>query len=137
VLTLTYVSSATELMDDDQLVTLLRTIRPINEQLGITGMMLYRGGNIIQTLEGPTEAVKATYDRIRRDPRHRGVILLWQEEVTERHFADWSMGFHNATGLPLDDLEGYTDFLQGDLSEKPPEVVPAVVLLRSFRETMR
>ena len=33
--------------------------------------MLYAGGHFIQTLEGPEEAVDATFARIQRDTRHR------------------------------------------------------------------
>ena len=56
-LTLTYTSSATDLMDVVALVELIEQIRPKNERLGLTGLLLYSGGNVIQTLEGTPEAV--------------------------------------------------------------------------------
>ena len=36
--------------------------------------------------------VSQLYNRISRDPRHRDVLLLTYEEITERRFAGWSMG---------------------------------------------
>jgi hypothetical protein len=57
-------------------VALLGTARRRNAAAGVTGMLLYRDGNVAQTLEAPDEAVEATFRRIEQDPRHRGVILL-------------------------------------------------------------
>jgi hypothetical protein len=71
---------------------MLATIRPKNETLCLTGMLLYSGGNIIQTLDGPDEAVDTTFASIVRDPRHRGVFTLLRERIDERAFPDWTMG---------------------------------------------
>ena len=49
-LTLTYTSAATQLMSVTQLVDLIEQIRPKNERLGLTGLLLYSGGNIGKTL---------------------------------------------------------------------------------------
>ena len=53
-----------------------------NGEDGITGMLLYAGGNIMQVLEGDEAAVRRTYERIGRDPRHRNIMLL--SELLER-----------------------------------------------------
>ena len=47
---LTYVSTATTLMSVPELVAMLEEIRPRNRDRGLTGMLLYSGGNIIQVL---------------------------------------------------------------------------------------
>ena len=36
--------------------------------------------------------MNALYRRICADTRHKNVILLKYEEITERHFAGWTMG---------------------------------------------
>lgn len=64
-----------------------------NREDGITGMLLYSGGNFLQVLEGTQEQVHATYKRICQDPRHRNTMVLTEEEVPERHFSNWSMGY--------------------------------------------
>lgn len=137
-LSLTYVSSASELLDTTALVTLLADVRPRNEELGLTGMLLYSGGNIIQNLEGPDDVVETTFTAIERDPRHRGVMVMLREQVERRGFPDWSMGFRELGSADLRDVDGYTDFMRrpagaglGDSSHA------AYRLLELFRETMR
>ncbi|MDN4173643.1 BLUF domain-containing protein [Nocardioides sp. SOB77] len=140
-LSLTYVSSATELADADALVGALEAIRPRNHERGITGVLLYRGGNIIQVLEGPDEQVERTFASIERDHRHRGVIVLLREQVDRRSFPDWSMGFRDVSALDLDREDGFTDFLRGrdDLTTGEDDHHAEIVasLLRTFRESMR
>lgn len=138
-LSLTYVSSATQLADAGALVGALEAIRPRNHERGITGVLLYRDGNIIQVLEGPDDAGERTFASIERDPRHRGVIVLLREQVEERAFPDWSMGFRDVSGVDLDREDGFTDFLRGGdepvRDGRQGELV--VSLLRTFRESMR
>jgi hypothetical protein len=137
-LSLTYVSSATTLLDEPQLVDLLTAIRPRNEELGLSGMLLYRDGNIIQTLEGPAEAVQGTFAKITADSRHHGVMELLREEITERRFPDWSMGFRNVGDLDLQQLPGYSTFLSEPAAQAfGGSTEPAYRMLRIFRDTMR
>jgi hypothetical protein len=135
VLSLTYVSSASELMDADELVELLEQSRAANERRGVTGMLLYRDGNILQCLEGEEPVVRELYDTISADPRHRGVISLVEEEVETRSFPDWSMGFKDLTGEDTDELTGYNDFLRsGELEFLGDRAEPVFHLIQVFRD---
>lgn len=137
-LSLTYVSSATDLLEPAALAGLLARVRPRNEERGLTGLLLYSGGNIIQVLEGPEEEVEATYAEIERDPRHRGLLVLMREPVEERAFPDWSMGFRDLGDLDPATLEGYNDFLQQPAAAGLAERGPAAYqLLKVFGESMR
>lgn len=137
-LSITYISSAAQLLSESELIALLRHIRPINERLGITGMLLYRDGNIIQTIEGPNEAVQQAFDKIQKDGRHKDVFVLLKEEINQRQFPNWSMGFHNVAGISEDALNGYSSFLKDPVAaaafKENPE--PALQLLTMFRENM-
>ena len=42
-------------------------------------------------LEGPQDAVEATYARIRRDDRHLAITPLLSEPAEVRLFPDWAM----------------------------------------------
>jgi hypothetical protein len=53
-----YVSAASEPFSDQQLKELLQKSRQNNVAAGITGMLLYKDGTFMQTLEGPELAVK-------------------------------------------------------------------------------
>jgi len=94
-ITVVYVSSAVLLMSPTDLLDLLRNSRERNHVAQITGMLLYRDGNFMQVLEGEERVVDALQERIRRDPRHRGMICLLRQRLAERAFGDWSMGFRN------------------------------------------
>lgn len=137
-LSLTYVSSATELLDLAELSAMLTRFRPRNEDREITGLLLYSGGNIIQTLEGPDRSVDATYAEICADPRHTGLRVLVREEVGERSFADWAMGFRHLAPEDRDRVDGYSDFLEhsdgSDLDEHPGA---SLRMLQVFRQHMR
>ncbi len=63
----------------------------MNAASGLTGVLLVARGSYYQTLEGAKADVAATYSRIRRDPRHDGLIILQDEAAEARAFADWSM----------------------------------------------
>lgn len=138
-LSLTYLSSASTLLDETTLAAILSDVRPRNEARGLTGMLLYSDGNIIQVLEGPPDAVEETFAAIQDDPRHRGILVMLREEVTERAFPDWSMGFRSVRADEVRRLPGYTDFLRGsDLAEGLGDrAAPAYQLLEIFRDNLR
>lgn len=88
-----YVSSAVPLLSGADLEDILEKSREKNRRLGVTGMLLYKDGNILQVLEGEPESVLPLYDTIARDPRHRGVIKLYSRTIERRDFEQWSMAY--------------------------------------------
>jgi hypothetical protein len=90
---LLYVSGASRALSDSDLEAILRTSRANNGKLGVTGMLLWADGAFIQVLEGASTAVAALVDRIRRDDRHKNVMVIIEEEADRRVFGAWEMGF--------------------------------------------
>ncbi|PUA81229.1 BLUF domain-containing protein [Nocardioides currus] len=132
--TLTYISSATTLMAVPDLVDLLEQIRPKNHALGLTGMLVYSGGGIIQALEGPRRAVDEVFEAIEVDPRHRDVTVLERRPVEGRVFSDWSMGFRNLDRRELHDATTFQAFLRGPAgSGLGDDAVPTYDLVSLFR----
>ena len=135
-----YVSSAAVEPSADRLSEILKVAVDHNRAAGITGIMFYDEGNIIQFIEGRDEAVSALYARICRDRRHKGIIELMNEPIAERVFPDWSMGLKYLSQLPPDlqaqcrDLMGLK--LAPDESENELHQVIKVVL-DSFRRSIR
>lgn len=113
---ITYVSSATRLLDDRELLVLLDEARARNDAAGVTGLLLYHGGNFIQVLEGPDDAVRDTMDRIARDPRHDGLITILDDAIDQRVFPDWSMAFRNVSDIELASRAGYSTYLDDHAS---------------------
>ena len=137
-LSIIYASSAVRLLDRKELVDLLEYSREKNVKYDITGMLLYRGGNFIQVIEGEDEEVLQLYNNIKADPRHKDVTLLSKDPIAKRQFPDWRMGFRNIDQMSAKELEGFSSFLENDFSpayfkDKPTR---AYILLLSFKDTM-
>jgi len=133
-----YVSRASRPYSEEELWYLLDVSRRNNEKTGVTGMLLYRGGHFFQTLEGPPEAVRDTFDKICRDPRHRDVVKLVERPTQERSFADWSMGFRNANKLSEESQEAINVFLSEPAQPSAADARGGLVykLLLQFRESL-
>lgn len=65
-----------------------------NRLASLTGMLLVRGDQFLQVLEGPTDAVKVTYARILSDRRHLAAKVLAEGRAEDRQFGDWNMCAH-------------------------------------------
>jgi len=132
---LVYVSLAVRDMTEDDLREILQVSRINNEQYDITGMLLYRDRYFIQVLEGDEDAVRATYSKIEHDPRHKNLIIAYQENILEREFDRWAMGFNHLDNLASSELPAFSDFL-----EKPVDTEffknqgRVMTLLRAFRD---
>ncbi len=129
---LTYVSLASRPITDDDLMNILNVARDNNSQLDITGMLLYRDGYFIQALEGERDIVKSLFKKIAQDDRHQNVLMIFEDEIEERTYDNWSMGFKKIAGDLPNELEGYSDFL-----DNPPlmqnEPARARLLMDTFR----
>ena len=111
-----YVSVVAENISKDDLLDILAKSRRANADAGITGMLLYKDGNFMQALEGEEAAVRDLYARIRRDPRHLGIVTLVEGERQDRCFGDWSMGFQDLSAPEAREVSGYSEFLNTPLT---------------------
>jgi Sensors of blue-light using FAD len=116
---LIYVSSARELFSKEELLSILKKSRENNTRVGVTGLLLYKEGNIMQLLEGEKTVVDRIFNRVSEDDRHFNVITLFRGEVPEREFPDWSMGFHDLMSDHVRQTPGFNEFLNTPL--KPEE----------------
>lgn len=105
---LIYVSSAENSFSEQELNDLLKAAREANQKNNITGLLLHKDGNFMQVIEGEKSAIKQLFTNIFRDERHARVTLVLKEDIEQREFADWSMGFKNVS---TDEVEGFSDFL--------------------------
>lgn len=108
---LAYLSSTPVLLSADDIGQILLSSRSNNAKLGVTGLLVYRDGNVLQFLEGERDAVQALFEKICRDPRHRGVIILYEREVERRDFPEWTMGFSDLAAEGATYLDGFEDVL--------------------------
>lgn len=87
--------------DGVMLTAILFDARRCNTRDDITGALLCRDDLFLQLLEGPSAAVEAAYERIRRDDRHIEVRELLRRQIGEdaRMFGAWAMKDDPATSL--------------------------------------
>ena len=83
--------------------------RQHNPGCGITGILCYGGGIFLQAIEGGRMAVSELYGHIQKDPRHKDVVLLHYEEISERRFAGWTMGAVNMSKINTSILLKYAE----------------------------
>jgi len=95
---LIYTSSATPSLDDFALREIAQSSSFNNQQIGVTGLLLFHEGSILQVLEGDKESVLSIYDIVKRDKRHAGCMVLSTRTAEHREFSDWFMGYKNISG---------------------------------------
>lgn len=109
---LIYTSRARQEMSENDLTELLIQSRDKNLRLNITGLLVYGNREFMQLLEGTKQDIFSLYEAIFRDSRHQQVQLLWDGDIDERSFTDWSMAFININNIDPDSLGAYSTFLQ-------------------------
>lgn len=99
-----YISSSRHADPTEDVTAFIEGARARNAANDVTGVLIFAEGTYMQLLEGPSQAVEATMERVTADQRHKGVIVLMDRQVESRLFADWSMGWRAlARDHPLSD----------------------------------
>ena len=93
----------------DAISGILSQSRHYNPASGITGILCYGGGIFLQAIEGGRSAVSELYGHIQKDTRHKDVVLLDFEEISERRFGGWTMGTVNLLKLNHSILLKYSE----------------------------
>ena len=88
---LLYASRAVD-KNPEAIEAILVQSRQFNPASGITGILCYGGGIFLQAIEGGRNAISELYGHIQKDARHKDVVLLHYEEISERRFGGWTMG---------------------------------------------
>ncbi len=88
---------------------ILSQSRNYNPTCGITGILCYGGGIFLQAIEGGRMPVSELYGHIQRDVRHKDVVLLHYEEISERRFGGWTMGQVNMSKINTNILLKYAE----------------------------
>ena len=92
-LQLVYISSARTVISEKTCAEILSVSRRNNCQADVSGLLVAGQRRFLQALEGPADAVRATYSRILHDPRHYACVLLGERYLDKRQFGDWAMGY--------------------------------------------
>lgn len=120
---LVYTSRALQRFTASDILRLAEAAQKHNEELGVTGILLYGGGRFLQLLEGEAQAVESLYhDSITKDPRHGDCTVLLKEETSVRLFPRWGMGrvyLHNNAQA----AKASWDAICAEIARQNPEAV--------------
>ena len=115
----------------DVIESILAQSRQFNPSTGITGILVYSGDIFLQAIEGGREAVSDLYGHIQKDARHKQVVLLHYEEISERRFSGWTMGQVDVSRVNTSILLKYSE-----RAELDPYSVSGSVSLALLEELM-
>ena len=90
---LIYLSDSSNLTKQDAIQDILDHVADWNKELDISGFLVYRDGNFLQLLEGNKNEVLTLFNKIKRDPRHKNVTKILEDESENRIFSDYESGF--------------------------------------------
>ncbi len=107
--TLIYRSQLNLSRPSTELRELVERARIRNASLNITGVLLAKGSDVLQILEGSEESVLKLFHKIRDDKRHSGVVELMRDYGPRRRFEN--------VGMLLFDLQ----------TQSPKEVLQSVL----------
>lgn len=107
-----YASRARPGLGTADVAEILAVSRRRNSLVGISGMLLCASDRFLQLIEGPRDAVEATYRRIAADPRHSEMVLSYEGVDEPRRFTSWAMGFARIEDFPQ--VPGVSAFMQID-----------------------
>jgi hypothetical protein len=108
---------------DGMLSDILAEAVPRNRAREVTGLIITHAGWVVQGLEGPPDAVRATYAAILTDARHRDLVLRTEGPAGERLFPRWSLC---ARVLSSVDAAVVSDLAPGGLfdpADAPPQTL--------------
>lgn len=72
---------------------MLAQIRPKNQAMDVSGMLLYANEQFLQVIEGRRKDVNSVFQSISHDARHYDVNLVSVRSIQKRTFDQWDMAF--------------------------------------------
>ena len=114
---LVYISSCRGEITPRMLREILKVSRSNNQRVDVTGLLVSGGTRFLQVLEGSTEAVSDTYERIKQDKRNYACVVLASRSIPARAFGDWSMAFKQGSRASDGSLRDVVYSITRDLTD--------------------
>ncbi len=92
-----------------------------NQALGVTGALVFTERLFAQNLEGSDEALDTLMDRIRSDPRHRDIEIVYREKLPRRRFETWALAYAGPSTFVAGNVLPLTDAVPAPLKRKAAE----------------
>lgn len=123
-----YNSQATVPITSKVLDDILQIAITRNNDLGITGYLMYHNDQFMQVIEGRSEDIETLMNSIKNDKRHEYVTVFIDRMIPEREFPMWLMGFKNLDNYPT--LNQNIHIFGLDIFEEEP--IKALIFMKEF-----
>ena len=135
-----YCSLASKNILSGDILNILKCSRQNNVKIGVTGILLYweKTNQFLQVLEGEKNIVFNLYDKISKDTRHSLSKIIYQEDIKERGFKDWSMAFKSIDEIDTSSLDGFSNFSTLDFTTERTNIKASITinLIHSFKSLL-
>ncbi|MBL6448167.1 BLUF domain-containing protein [Fulvivirga sp. 29W222] len=137
---LIYSSLRKENCDASEIDNILNACKKNNPGKDITGILLHSDKKFIQYLEGDSKEILGLYDHIKKDDRHKSVVMLSYGPIKQRNFPSWHMGYKNIsldklafqTSIDPADKEVFISMIEG----KKQDDDRGIAVLKKFFESV-
>mgnify|MGYP003643092662 CR=1 FL=1 len=130
-----YLSTAIGYLEKQEIESILKKSCVYNLEKNITGILLYIDRDFIQVLEGDKNDISTLFKKIKKDKRHKGIICVINETITQRQFSDWSMGYYTDSYQNLKNLSSFYDSNKKELFGYKDQAV--AIFLNTFMKSHR
>lgn len=90
---LIYCSSSVKELSIDDIENILHVAKENNARHNVSGLLCFNRKYFLQCLEGSRTNVNHVYQSILNDPRHERIVLLEYDEIVQREFQAWAIGY--------------------------------------------
>ncbi|MDC0338307.1 BLUF domain-containing protein [Flavobacteriales bacterium] len=127
---LIYTSQPVKQFSGPELIRLLHDARAYNSIDDICGVLLHRHGYFLQVIEGGIEPIENLLSRLRKDVRHKNIVIIYDGMVGRRVFSNWDMGVADLMSAELSLLPGICSDLSA--SQAVEELIVGLPDLENF-----
>jgi hypothetical protein len=124
----------------EDILDILKYSKRNNEKIEIRGILIYwkRNNQFLQLLEGEENVILNLYDKICMDDHHSLSRIIYQENILERGFKNWTMAFKNIDELEASGIDGFSKFSKLGFTNERTKISPsiAIKLMQSFKKLM-
>lgn len=124
--TICYLSKQAETLKDSELENLFKYILEMNPTLNITGAILHNNNFFLQVLEGNKKTIEDLFAKIRKDKRHKNILLILNQKIGNRIFNNYEANFSiMKTKADIERLNTYLS--RYDIENKYPKNIKTLI----------
>jgi len=90
---ISYLSTANRDLNQEEVAELLELTQIRNNNAGVNGLLIYSDGNFFEVIEGEESKIKALFENIKEDPRHRNIMMVFEKNIDKPLFDDKEANF--------------------------------------------